>query len=143
MNEHEETVSQVLAAYKAAVNAKDVDTFVSLYDEDMVIFDMWGEWSYKGVESWRRIVTDWFGSLGNERLIVELDNAQVITEHNIAVAHAFVIFKGISAEGETLRAMENRFTWVLRNREGVWKILHEHSSAPIDFETSKVILQRQ
>ena len=104
---------------------------------------MWGEWSYKGVESWRRIVTDWFGSLGNERLIVELDNAQVITEHNIAVAHAFVIFKGISAEGETLRAMENRFTWVLRNREGVWKILHEHSSAPIDFETSKVILQRQ
>ena len=143
MNEHEETVSQVLAAYKAAVNAKDVDTFVSLYDEDMVIFDMWGEWSYKGVESWRRIVTDWFGSLGNERLIVELDNAQVITEHNIAIAHAFVIFKGISAEGETLRAMENRFTWVLRNREGVWKILHEHSSAPIDFETSKVILQRQ
>ena len=143
MNEHEETVSQVLVAYKAAVNAKDVDTFVSLYDEDMVIFDMWGEWSYKGVESWRRIVTDWFGSLGNERLIVELDNAQVITEHNIAVAHAFVIFKGISAEGETLRAMENRFTWVLRNREGVWKILHEHSSAPIDFETSKVILQRQ
>ena len=143
MNEHEETVSQVLAAYKAAVNAKDVDTFVSLYDEDMVIFDMWGEWSYKGVESWRRIVTDWVGSLGNDRLIVELDNAQVITEHNIAVAHAFVIFKGISAEGETLRAMENRFTWVLRNREGVWKILHEHSSAPIDFETSKVILQRQ
>ena len=143
MNEHEETVSQVLVAYKAAVNAKDVDTFVSLYDEDMVIFDMWGEWSYKGVESWRRIVTDWFGSLGNERLIVELDNAQVITEHNIAIAHAFVIFKGISAEGETLRAMENRFTWVLRNREGVWKILHEHSSAPIDFETSKVILQRQ
>ena len=30
MNEHEETVSQVLVAYKAAVNAKDVDTFVSI-----------------------------------------------------------------------------------------------------------------
>lgn len=89
------------------------------------------------------MVADWFGSLGSEQVIVELNNAQVITEHSIAIAHAFVTFKGISADGETLRAMQNRFTWLLKNREGVWKILHEHSSAPIDFETSKVILQRQ
>jgi len=143
MNEHEKVILQVLDAYKAAVNAKDVDTFVSLYDQDVTVFDMWGEWSYKGVEAWRRMVTDWFGSLGNERVVVELNSAQVITEHNIAIVHAFVTFKGISAEGEALRAMQNRFTWVLKNREGVWKILHEHSSAPIDFETSKVILQRQ
>jgi len=143
MNEHEKTILQVLDAYKAAVNAKDVDTFVSLYDQDVVVFDMWGEWSYKGVEAWRRMVTDWFGSLGSEQVIVELNNAQVITEHSIAIAHAFVTFKGISADGEALRAMQNRFTWLLKNREGVWKILHEHSSAPIDFETSKVILQRQ
>jgi uncharacterized protein (TIGR02246 family) len=143
MNEHEKTILQVLDAYKAAVNAKDVDTFVSLYDQDVVVFDMWGEWSYKGVVAWRRMVTDWFGSLGSEQVIVELNNAQVITEHSIAIAHAFVTFKGISAEGEALRVMQNRFTWLLKNREGVWKILHEHSSAPIDFETSKVILQRQ
>ena len=143
MNEHEKAFLQVLDTYKAAVNAKDVDTFVSLYDQDVTVFDMWGEWSYKGVEAWRRMVTDWFGSLGNERVVVELSNAQVITEPNIAIVHAFVTFKGISAEGEALRAMQNRFTWVLKNRDGVWKILHEHSSAPIDFETSKVILQRQ
>lgn len=143
MNEHKKTILQVLDAYKAAVNAKDVDTFVSLYDQDVVVFDTWGEWSYKGVEAWRRMVADWFGSLGSEQVIVELNNAQVITEHSIAIAHAFVTFKGISADGETLRAMQNRFTWLLKNREGVWKILHEHSSAPIDFETSKVILQRQ
>ena len=143
MNEHEKTILQVLDTYKAAVNAKDVDTFVSLYDQDVIVFDMWGEWSYKGVEAWRRMVIDWFGSLGSERVLVELTNAQVITEHSIAIVHAFVTFKGISAEGEALRAMQNRFTWVLKSREGVWKILHEHSSAPIDFETSKVILQRQ
>jgi uncharacterized protein (TIGR02246 family) len=143
MNEHEKTVLQVLDTYKAAVNAKDVDTFVSVYDQDVVVFDMWGEWSYKGVEAWRRMVIDWFGSLGSERVIVELNDVQVITEHSIAIIHAFVTFKGISAEGEALRAMQNRFTWVLKNREGVWKILHEHSSAPIDLETSKVILKRQ
>ncbi|MER2514034.1 MAG: SgcJ/EcaC family oxidoreductase [Nitrosomonas ureae] len=143
MNDHEKVILQVLEAYKTAVNAKDVDTFVLLYDQDVTVFDMWGEWSYKGVEAWRRMVIDWFGSLGNERVVVELNSTEVITEHSIAIVHAFVTFKGISAEGEALRAMQNRFTWVLKNREGIWKILHEHSSAPIDFETSKVILQRQ
>ena len=143
MIEHEKTILQIFDTYKAAVNAKDVDAFVSLYDQDVVVFDMWGEWSYQGIEAWRRMVIDWFGSLGNERVMVEFNNAQVITEHSIAIAHAFVTFKGVSAEGEMLRAMHNRFTWVLKNREGRWKILHEHSSAPIDFETSKVILQRQ
>jgi uncharacterized protein (TIGR02246 family) len=124
------------------VNKKDVDAFVALYDPDVVVFDMWAEWSYKGVEAWRRMVVDWFGSLGSERVIVEINDVQVITEHGISIVHAFVTFKGVSSEGEELRAMQNRFTWVLKNKQGVWKILHEHSSAPINFETAKVILQR-
>ncbi len=143
MNELEQPILQVLDTYKTAVNAKDVNTFVSLYDQDVVVFDMWGEWSYKGVDAWRRMVTDWFGSLGSESVVVEMDNAQVIAESSIAIVHAFVTFKGISAEGKELRAMQNRFTWVLKNRDGVWKILHEHSSAPIDLETSKAILKHQ
>lgn len=143
MKEQEQPILQVLETYKSAVNKKDVDAFVALYDPDVVIFDMWGEWSYKGVEAWRRMVVDWFGSLGSERVIVEINDVQVITEHGIAIVHAFVTFKGVSSEGEELRAMQNRFTWVFKNKQGVWKILHEHSSAPINFETSKVILQRQ
>lgn len=143
MDEHEQAVLQVVEAYKAAVNAKDVDKFVSLYAQDVVVFDMWGEWSYKGTEAWRKMAADWFGSLGSERVIVEANDVRVIAENNIAIIHAFVTFKGVSAEGKELRAMQNRFTWVLQNREGAWKILHEHSSAPVDFETSKVILKRQ
>jgi len=143
MNTYEQPIWQVLDAYKTAVNAKDVDTFVSLYAQDVVVFDMWGEWAYKGVEAWRKMVAEWFGSLGSERVVVEANSVQVIAESNIAIIHAFVIFKGVSAEGEELRAMQNRFTWILQNREGGWKILHEHSSAPLDFETSKVILKRQ
>src|SRR4051794_30387638 len=39
-------ITQVLNAYKAAVFAKDVDAFLSLYDVDVLIYDMWGVWSY-------------------------------------------------------------------------------------------------
>jgi len=56
------------------------------------------------------MVIDWFGSLVSERVVVELTNAQVITENSIAIVHTFVTFKGISAQGEALRAMQNRFT---------------------------------
>lgn len=143
MNQQEKIIFQVLDAYKAAVHAKDVDAFVSLYAQDLVVFDMWGEWSYKGIDAWRKMVTDWFGSLGSERVVIETDEVQVIAASNLASIHAFVTFQGVSATGEKLRAMQNRFTWVLKNTTGEWKIVHEHSSAPIDLETSKAMLQRQ
>jgi ketosteroid isomerase-like protein len=38
--------------------------------------------------------------------------------------------------------MENRLTWALERRGGEWKIVHEHTSAPADFETAKVRLRR-
>jgi uncharacterized protein (TIGR02246 family) len=131
-----------LEAYQAAVFAKDVDAFVALYDQDVCVFDLWGEWSYNGVEAWRALVNDWFGSLGAERVVVDMDGVQTMVAQDVAVAHAFVTYKGVSAEGEELRVMQNRLTWALKQTEGAWKIVHEHSSAPVDAETSKVILQR-
>ncbi|WP_345454304.1 SgcJ/EcaC family oxidoreductase [Deinococcus aluminii] len=133
---------RVLEAYKAAVYAKDVDAFMSLYDEDVQVFDMWGTWSYDGAAAWRGMVTDWFASLGTERVVVDMEEVQTILTDEVAVAHAFVTYRGVSAEGQALRAMQNRLTCVLKQRGGTWKIVHEHSSAPADFETSKVILQR-
>jgi uncharacterized protein (TIGR02246 family) len=142
MNELEKPILQVLDSYKAAVKTKDVDAFVALYDQDVCIFDMWGEWSYKGIEAWRRMVIDWFGSLlGAERVIVDFNGVQTILGNDIAIAHAFVVYKSVSADGDELRSMQNRLTWALKHKDGIWKIIHEHTSAPVNFETSKVILQ--
>ena len=142
MNELEQPVAQVLEAYKAAVFTKDVDAFVVLYDQDVHVFDMWGRWSYDGSEAWREMVTNWFGSLGTERVEVEFADVQTTSARDVVVAHAFVTYRGLSAEGEALRAMQNRVTVVLEQKDGAWKIVHEHSSAPADFETSKVMLER-
>lgn len=141
MNELEKPIIQVLDSYKAAVTKKDVDAFIALYDQDVCVFDMWGEWSYKGIEAWRKMVTDWFGSLGAERVIVDFNGVQTILGNDIAIAHAFVIYKGVSADSDELRSMQNRLTWALKHKDGIWKIVHEHTSAPVNFETSKVILQ--
>ena len=89
------------------------------------------------------MAVEWFDSLGSERVGVEHQDVRSVVGDGFAVVHAFVTFKGLSAGGEELRAMDNRLTWALRRSgNGTWKIVHEHSSAPADFETSKVMLQR-
>lgn len=44
-------IGAVIEGYAAAVRAKDVDAFVSLYAKDVRVFDMWGRWSYDGVDA--------------------------------------------------------------------------------------------
>ena len=135
-------VKAVLDTYRAAVQAKDVEAFVAVYDHDIVAFDMWGEWSHRGIDAWRQMAADWFGSLGNDQVEVTFDDIQATVGVGAAGMHALVTFTGISAGGERLRAMNNRLSWTLRKKRGTWKVVHEHTSAPIDPATSKVILQR-
>jgi uncharacterized protein (TIGR02246 family) len=138
-----ESVQSALQAYTDAVYAKDVDAFVAVFDDEVRVFDMWGSWSYDGIEAWRAMAVGWFDSLGDERVRVEFADVESTVDEDIAVAHAFVTFTGLSAEGAALRSLNNRLTWVLRKTDdGSWKVAHEHTSAPADLETGKVILKR-
>lgn len=142
MDTPDKPVLQVLDDYKAAVFAKDVDSFIALYDEDVRVFDMWGAWSYNGIESWRQMAARWFGSLGTERVVVEFSDPQVIVAQDLAVVHAFVTYKAVTADGADVRSLDNRLTAILRPRGDGWKIVHEHTSSPLDAETAKVIFNR-
>ena len=136
-------IEQTLEQYAAAVRAKDVDRFMALYANDVRIFDMWGRWSYDGAEAWRGMATEWFGSLGEEQVAVEFDAVETVVADGVAIANAFVTYKGLSADGQELRAMNNRLTWGLtKTGDDGWKVVHEHSSAPADFDTGNVQLQR-
>jgi uncharacterized protein (TIGR02246 family) len=141
MSEREQ-IEELLGAYRAAVRAKDVDAFVAIYDDDARIYDTW-HWSYDGLEAWRAMATEWFGSLGDDQVAVEHSDVQVVAEDGIAVVSAYTRFAGVSATGEELRAMDNRLTWALRKTDdGAWKVIHEHTSAPGSFETGKLDLSR-
>lgn len=143
MQTTEPPIIDVLNSYAAAVLAKDVNAFMALYDDEVSIFDLWGEWSYDGAAAWRAVVVEWFGTLGDERVVVTFKEVQTIATPDLAVAYAFVTYQAESAAGTFLRALTNRMTLSLRPQQGAWKIVHEHTSAPADFNTSKVILQRK
>ena len=140
--ESHDPVVRMLDAYRDAVFAKDVDAFVRLYDEDVHVFDMWGDWSLQGVAAWRRMAEGWFGSLGDERVVVTFDDVGSSVEHDLACGHATVTYSAQATDGAILRSLSNRMTVVLRRRDGEWKVVHEHTSAPIEHETLKARLQR-
>ncbi len=137
-----EAIESLFDTYKNSVFQKDVETFVSIFDEKVRIFDMWQRWSYDGLSDWREMVENWFDSLGENKDIVEFSDIQIQSIGEIAVATAFVKFTAVSEKGEELRYLENRLTWVLQEKKNGWKIIHQHTSGPIDFQTMKVILQR-
>src|SRR5689334_7692402 len=142
MTEAESAVARALQTYAEAVRGKDVDAFVALYDDDVRVFDLWGRWSYEGQDAWRAMVADWFGSLGTETVRVEFDDVRTTAAPGLATCDGFVTYHGLSAEGQEPRALQNRITWTLAPRDGAWKIVHEHSSSPVDFETAKAIFKR-
>lgn len=143
MSDIEEQIRQIFEGYKTAVFEKNVEAFLALYDENIHLFDMWEKWSYNGKDAWREMVSNWFGSLGDEKVVVDFDSLTVTATNEIAVVHTFVTYKAVASNGNELRSMNNRLTAALKKSNGTWKIFHEHSSAPLDGNTLNATLQRQ
>ena len=142
MSDIDKQIQRVIGSYAAAVLAKDVETFMRLYQPTVRVFDAWGVWLYDGAPAWQIAVEGWFASLGTERVKVSFADVQTVAEQTLATVSAVVTYAAESATGEPLRSMQNRLTWVLRESGHVFRIAHEHTSAPIGFEDFKAILAR-
>jgi ketosteroid isomerase-like protein len=134
--------SQLLDAYKMAVYEKNVDAFSDLYDPGVIVFDVWEKWDIQGLTAWKQMAIDWFKSLGSERVVVAFEEPEIRSSEELAVVTAFVSYSAVNASGETLRSLQNRYTAVLRRIGPEWKVVHEHTSAPIVHETLKALLRR-
>ena len=138
----EDEIGALLDAYSASVYAQDVDRFMSAYADDVRVFDLWGAWEVVGATSWRESIVGWFSSLGDERVVVDFDDVKISVGGDLAAVVAVITYSAESAGGVRVRQMSNRLTWVLARIEGAWLVTHEHTSAPVDDSTGKVILER-
>jgi ketosteroid isomerase-like protein len=138
----EKLILRSLDTYQSAVLAKNVDTFMHLYDPDVRVFDTWGVWSYEGAAAWRVAVEGWFTSLRDEQCRVVFTDVKIIGDSNFASMSAVATYTGVSAQGQDIRAMQNRLSWALKTSGHVLRVIHEHTSVPIGFEDTKAILIR-
>jgi ketosteroid isomerase-like protein len=143
MSDLDKDIARVMRSYEAAVFSKDADAFMRLYHPAVRVFDAWGVWLYADADSWRTSVEGWFASLGSERVKVAFSDVDMSGDPALATVTAIVTYAAESAQGDSLRSMQNRLTWVLRETGHVLRIVHEHTSAPIGFEDSKAILVRK
>ncbi|HKB56648.1 MAG TPA: nuclear transport factor 2 family protein [Lacunisphaera sp.] len=142
MSDIDPRLLRICDGYTRAVHEKDVEAFLGLYHPSARVFDTWGVWSYEGEQARRKVIVEWFSSLGAERVAVTFDRLQATVTGGLASLTARVIYAAISPAGVELRSMQNRLTWVLKLEGGAWKIMHEHTSVPIGFSDLKGMLLR-
>lgn len=142
MTDIEKQVQRVLDTYRAAVLAKNVETLMHVYDPEVRVFDAWGTWVYEGAAAWQVAVEGWFASLGSETVRVSFDDVKIRGGQGCAFMSAIVTYAAVSAQGQALRALQNRISWALQTSGHVLRVVHEHTSAPIGFDDAKAILQR-
>jgi ketosteroid isomerase-like protein len=131
----------LFASFTDAVYKKDVEAYLELYDERVLVFDMWEAWAYDGLPAWRKMVEGWFSGLGSDRDRVTFSDTRIEVAGDMGYVTAIVRFAAVSEAGEELRFLDNRLSWVLRRMGASWKIVHQHTSGPIDFSTMKVVLK--
>ncbi|HEY0189461.1 MAG TPA: nuclear transport factor 2 family protein [Cellulomonas sp.] len=136
-------VTETIAAYRAAVLARDVEALLALYSPRVRVYDLWGPWSADGEHARRESVQEWFGTLGAESVHVQAADVRAQLGEDLAVVEAFLRFEARDPAGAVLRWMTNRLTWVLvPDTADRWRIVHEHISAPIDPGSGTAVLQR-
>jgi uncharacterized protein (TIGR02246 family) len=143
MSESQDPFAEAMKSYVAVVRAKDVEAFLSLYDDDLHVFDMWGQWSLRGLDAWRGLVVEWFSSLRDEYVVVDVAEAEATCIGDLAIGHAILTYTAHAADGREIRSLNNRLTIALRRSGDAWKIIHEHTSAPIDHASAKAMLRRE
>ena len=124
-------IKDFFKSYQDAAWNKDAKAMINLYDDQAVIFDMWDKGYYVNSTKWNELIEDWFGSLGEEKVKVEFDMIKINQSDAIGFATALIRFAAISSDGGVLRSMKNRITLGFSKIGSEWKIVHQHTSAPI------------
>ncbi|HEL1592254.1 TPA: nuclear transport factor 2 family protein [Streptococcus suis] len=119
-------IEEVLELYQQAVLEKDVDLMLSLYCDDVLMYDVAGQWSLSGKKDLTDMVTAWFQEIGPDRVEVSYSNLEVQSSETCAFAYFDTTFSKVGFE----QSVTDRFTLGLIYELG-WKIKHQHASHPM------------
>jgi ketosteroid isomerase-like protein len=103
--------------------------------EEAILFDLPPPLQYGGdPQRLARGLQDWFATWDGP-VTVEMAEPTVLVDGNLAVVFALSRMYGIKTDGEPVDSW-NRRTVVLRRFDESWKIVHEHSSYPLEMDGS-------
>jgi PhnB protein len=131
----EAEIRTVIEAQVQAIRDKNAKAVVSLYAPDSVIFDLApplrnpssGPALEASLNAW---FATWQGPIG-----YEARDFSITANEALAFCHGFVRIKGTKVDGER-NDLWIRQTLCLKNVDGAWKIVHDHTSVPFYMDGS-------
>ncbi len=133
------TIQDFFNLYRQTAWEKDTEQMIALYHEDVVIFDMWEHGYQNGLATWYMGIKDWLGSLGEEKVKVLFEMIATQEDGNIGFASALITYQAISPNNTIVRSMKNRITLGFRRVQGNWKVIHQHTSAPLNGDLQGIL----
>jgi ketosteroid isomerase-like protein len=139
MKKNMEQVADFFSLYKDSAWNKDSESMILLYDERVTVFDMWNKAHYSGLAEWSKTIKQWLGSLKDERVNVIFEMTDIQNGENVSFASSIIQYEAISIDHKIIRSMRNRITLGFTKSEGLWKVKHQHTSAPINAELQAIL----
>ena len=112
---------------------------IGLYSDYVVIFDMWTHGYQTGLREWSNVIKDWLGSLGEEKVNVIFEMIEIREGNNVGFGSALITYQAISTNNTVVRSMKNRITIGFIKEDDVWKVIHQHTSSPINSDLEAIL----
>lgn len=131
-------ILQLFEDFKKAFKARDLDAIMSLYDVNVVAYDISPPLEYRGRENYRKAWQAFFDAYQGP-VEVEIKEPTIGFSGGLAYSINLECYRGVLKSGEKSEIWV-RITDVYHKVGGKWQIVHEHVSVPTDFETGKSML---
>jgi len=131
-SDDEAAIRAVFERVGRAHRSKDAAAIVAPYAADAAIFDLAPPLSHRGID--RQGVQAWLDTWEGP-IDLETRDLDITVDGNLAVCHGFSRLSGTKS-GNGPVSIWLRATVSLRRTEGVWRIVHEHTSVPFYMDGS-------
>ena len=137
---NEAEIRQLLDRWGKAFRAKDLDAVMSVYapGNATVAYDILPPLELVGRDKYRKNYADFFAQYDGP-IDYEIRDLRIVAGDEVAFLHSVERISGILKNGQKSEVWI-RATSGLRKINGKWLIVHDHISAPVDFETGKAAL---
>ena len=120
------------------LHAKDLEALKQPYAPDIVSFDVEPPLQHVGLdaklENWARVFAVF------DTVTYELRDLTLTVGDGLAFGHAFGRLSGTLKDGPAVNGMWVRVTYCLQKIDGVWLIVHDQVSVPLDVPTGKGVV---
>ncbi|HSB09535.1 MAG TPA: SgcJ/EcaC family oxidoreductase [Blastocatellia bacterium] len=137
---NEVEIRQLLDRWGKAFRAKDLEGVMSVYapGNATVAYDIVPPLQCVGRDAYRRNYEEFFAQYDGP-LDYEIRDLRIVAANDVAFIYCVERMSGTLKNGQK-SDLWIRATSGLRKINGKWLIVHDHISAPVDFETGKAVL---